>query len=520
MEYPGQGEQSHQPRGRSSSILMGSVLVGLGVLVGLVIASDLEWLPFGHAVRELERPAPVSRISKPPAPVSMPGGRGRDFVQVAKSVKPSVVNIFSTRSGKTSREFHGAPSDDPFFRRFFGDEFLKRFEAPQERRKERGLGSGVIVDARGVIITNNHVVKGADVVKVFLADKTEYEAELIGVDSKTDLAVLKVEANDLPTIPWADSDHLEVGEYVLAVGNPFGLNQTVTMGIVSAVGRARMGIAEYEDFIQTDAAINPGNSGGALVNARGELVGINTAIFSRSGGNMGIGFAVPSNMARAILDQLVTTGKVVRGWLGVSIQDLSPELALQFAVPDPKGVLVSDVLQDSPAERAGLARGDVIMEFDGKVVEDATQLRNVVAVTEVGRAVEVKVIRNRHMKTLKVKVGEQPTTIAQAQLEESGRRTRVAGVLADIEVSSLDGDLAEQYGLVKGERGVMVVEVKAGSIADEAGLRAGDLILEVNRAPVPTLDHYHRLASRIRSDQTVLLLIQRRGRASFLTLKP
>ncbi|TKB76152.1 MAG: trypsin-like serine protease, partial [Nitrospira sp.] len=239
------------------------------------------------------------------------------------------------------------PFDDPFFRRFFGDEFFRRFEAPRER-KERSLGSGVIVDATGLIITNNHVVNKADDVKVLLSDKRELKAKLIGTDPKTDLAVLKIEAEHLHTIPWADSDKLEVGEFVLAVGNPFGLNQTVTMGIVSAVGRASMGIAEYEDFIQTDAAINPGNSGGALVNVRGELVGINTAIFSQSGGNMGIGFAVPSNMARSILDQLVEHGKVVRGWLGVSIQDLSPELATQFGLPEAKGVLVSDVLDDSP----------------------------------------------------------------------------------------------------------------------------------------------------------------------------
>ncbi len=294
---------------RRSSWLASILLIGLGVMIGLVVAADLGWLPFGHAVPE----PPVAGIAPPPAPPAAIGSN-QNFVQIAKSVKPAVVNIFTTRSGRSGEGPQAMPFDDPFFRRFFGDEFFKRFEAPRER-KERSLGSGVIVDPNGLIITNNHVVSKADEIKVFLSDKREFKAKLIGTDSKTDLAVLKVEAEGLHTIPWSDSDKLEVGEFVLAVGNPFGLTQTVTMGIVSAVGRASMGIAEYEDFIQTDAAINPGNSGGALVNVRGELVGINTAIFSQSGGNMGIGFAVPSNMARSILDQLVKAGKVVRGVL-------------------------------------------------------------------------------------------------------------------------------------------------------------------------------------------------------------
>src|SRR5207237_2552337 len=280
----------------------------------------------------------------PPTTVSI--GGDRNFVSVAKAVKPAVVNIFTSRTTKAGEGPHAMPFDDPFFRRFFGEEFFRRFEVPRER-KERSLGSGVIVDPKGLIITNNHVVSKADEIKVLLSDKRELKAKLIGTDSKTDLAVLKIETEGLHTIPWADSDKLEVGEFVLAVGNPFGLNQTVTLGIVSAVGRASMGIAEYEDLIPTDAASSPGNSGGPLVNARGELVGVNTAIFSQSGGNMGIGFAVPSGMARSVLEQLIKGGKVVRGWLGVSIQDLSPELAQQFGMTETKGVLVSEVLDGS-----------------------------------------------------------------------------------------------------------------------------------------------------------------------------
>ena len=312
---------------------------------------------------------------------------------------------------------------------------------------------------------------------------------------------------------------MEVGEFVLAVGNPFGLNQTVTMGIVSAVGRARMGIAEYEDFIQTDAAINPGNSGGPLVNERGELVGINTAIFSRSGGNMGIGFAVPSNMARSILDQLVKTGRVVRGWLGVSIQDLSPELAAQFGISEAKGVLVSDVLNDSPAERAGLERGDVIVGFDGKPVENPGQLRNVVAQTEVGKKALVKVIRDNRTRTVKVTVGEQPRNLARAGIQEPGKSATPAGLLSGIEVRDLDSNWASRLGLARKERGVVVVRVRPDGAAEGAGVREGDIILEINRQTVADLEDYERVAGELGQHQVVLLLIKRQGRTLFLTLK-
>ncbi|MGH7167473.1 MAG: DegQ family serine endoprotease, partial [Nitrospiraceae bacterium] len=505
----------HSPRSRrASSLLMSTLLVGMGMLIGLVVASDLGWLPFGHAVPE---PTVTKEVpAAAPAPVSI--GVDRNFVSIAKAVRPAVVNVFTTRTGKGGEGLHGMPFEDPFFRRFFGEEFFRRFEAPRER-KERSLGSGVIVDSKGLIITNNHVVSKADEIKVLLSDKREFKAKLIGTDAKTDLAVLRIEAEGLHTIPWADSDKLEVGEFVLAIGTPFGLNQTVTLGIVSAVGRASMGIAEYEDFIQTDAAINPGNSGGALVNARGELVGINTAIFSQSGGNMGIGFAVPSNMARPILDQLVHGGKVVRGWLGVSIQELSPDLAAQFGVQEPKGVLVSEVLDDSPAKRAGFERGDVIVEFDGKPVENPTQLRNAVAQTAIGRKATVKVMRDKRLRSLEVAIAEQPKTVAQAGSEEEGGSARPAGLLADIEVRELNSDLASRLGLGGSERGVAIVRVRGDSVAEEAGLKEGDLILEVNRMPVPSLTVYERAVSKLGKDKPVLLLIKRQGRTSFITLK-
>ena len=508
-------ESNRPKRRRVLSLLVSGFLVGVGILIGIIVASDLGWLPFGHAVPEPPGPKEVPAMAPAPAAI----GGDRNFVSIAKAVRPAVVNIFTTRTEKGAEGPHAMPFDDPFFRRFFGEEFFRRFEAPRER-KERSLGSGVIVDPKGLIVTNNHVVSKADEIKVFLSDKREFKAKLIGTDAKTDLAVLRIETEDLPTIPWADSDKLEVGEFVLAVGNPFGLNQTVTMGIVSAVGRASMGIAEYEDFIQTDAAINPGNSGGALVNARGELVGINTAIFSQSGGNMGIGFAVPSNMARSILDQLVRSGKVVRGWLGVSIQELSPELASQFGVQDPKGVLVSDVLDESPAKRAGLERGDVIVEFDGKPVENPTQLRNAVAQTMVGKKATVKFIRDKRLRNAEVTIAEQPKTVAQAGSEEPGDSATPAGLLSDIEVRELNADLASRLGLAGSERGVAIVRVRSGSVAEEAGLREGDVILEVNRKPVTNLSMYERVASKLVKDKAVLLLIKRQGRTIFVTLKP
>ncbi|MCX5724324.1 MAG: DegQ family serine endoprotease [Nitrospirae bacterium] len=492
------------------------ILIAVGIVIGIVVASDMGWLPNGTAGPE-PIPSPLVRPVATAPQVPMTGGNGKNFVEIAKSVKPSVVNIAATRTGKAGESPQGSPFDDPFFRRFFGDEFKR--DMPKER-KERGQGSGVIVDPSGVIITNNHVVNKADDIRVVLSDKREFKAKLIGTDSKTDIAVIKIEATGLLPIAWADSDQLEVGEFVLAVGSPFGLTQTVTMGIVSAVGRASMGIAEYEDFIQTDAAINPGNSGGALVNVRGELVGINTAIFSQSGGNMGIGFAVPSNLAHSIMDQLVRTGKVVRGWLGVSIQDLSPELAAQFGITETKGVLVSDVMDNSPAKKAGFERADVIVEFDGKPMDSPTHLRNAVAQTPLGRKVSIKLIREKKPKVLEVTIVEQPKSLAQSGAEEGGESIAPTGVLSDLEVHELTEELAGRYGLKSTDRGVVVTRVKPGSTAEEMGVREGDMILEVNRKAVTSLKTYERVLSGLSKDQAVLLLVKRQGRSIYLTLRP
>lgn len=498
--------------------IVAATLLTVGMVIGFVVASDLNWFPTGHAVPDASSVPMARPVATAPQP-ALPGGSGQTFVDIAKAVKPAVVNIYATKSTGRGEGPHATPFEDPFFRRFFGDEFFRKFEQQPKERKERGLGSGVIVESNGLIITNNHVVGKADEIRVTLSDKREFKAKLIGTDPKTDIAVVRIEATGLPTVPWADSDRLEVGEFVLAVGNPFGLTQTVTLGIVSALGRAA-GIAEYEDFIQTDAAINPGNSGGALVNVRGELVGINTAIFSQSGGNMGIGFAVPSSMAQSIMGQLVQTGKVVRGWLGVSIQDLTPELASQFGLGNTKGVLVSDVMDDSPAKKAGFERADVIVEYDGKSMDSPAHLRNAVAQTPVGKKVLVNIIRDKKPKTIELTIAEQPKSMAQSGEEDGGESATPAGVLSALDVRELTEELASRYGLKSGERGVVVVRVKPGTSAEELGVREGDLIIEVNREPVTSVKAYEKVAGKLPKDHPVLLLLKRQGRTIYLTLRP
>jgi serine protease Do len=516
-----QFESSPKPSQGKKNWVVTAALLTAGIIIGFVVASDLGWLSNGHAVPDSSSVAPsspppiVRPVSTAPQPIL--GGGNQTFVDIAKSVKPAVVNIYAAKSGRGEGS-GGTPFDDPLFRKFFGDEFFRKFEHPKEK-KERGLGSGVIVDPNGLIITNNHVVGKADEIRVTLSDKREFKAKLIGTDPKTDVAVVKIEATGLPSVPWADSDKLEVGEFVLAVGNPFGLTQTVTLGIVSALGRAA-GIAEYEDFIQTDAAINPGNSGGALVNVRGELVGINTAIFSQSGGNMGIGFAVPSNMAQSIMGQLVQTGKVVRGWLGVSIQELTPELASQFGITETKGVLVSDVMDDSPAKKAGFERADVIVEYDGKPMDSPTHLRNAVAQTPVGKKVVVKVIRDKKAKTIDLTIVEQPKSMTQSGEEDGGDSSTPIGILSGLDVRDLNEELASRYGLKSSERGVVVVRVKVGSTAEEMGVREGDIVLEVNRQAVTSVKVFERIANKLPKDQAVLLLLKRQGRTIYLTLRP
>jgi serine protease Do len=431
---------------------------------------------------------------------------GQAMAEIADAVKPAIVNISTTRTEKSPGT--NPLLDDPFFRKFFGDQF-RHGNTPKEH-KASSLGSGVIVSKDGYILTNNHVIKNADSIKVLLSDKREFEGKIVGTDPKTDLSVIKIDADNLTYLKLGNSDVLKVGEIVLAVGNPFGLNQTVTMGIVSAVGRANVGIADYEDFIQTDAAINPGNSGGALVNAKAELVGINTAIFSTTGGYQGIGFAIPSNMARSVMNSLITKGKVVRGWLGVSIQGITPELAEQFNLEKDYGTLISDVVVDSPAEKGGLLRGDVIIEFNGKEVNEPYNLRNMVSSTPPGEEVEFKVIRNGEIFIVPVTISELPSDDHKAAAEYKN-------ALRGSNVQELTPDISRKLNLPDKIRGVVVTEIEPGS-PSESRLIPGDVILEINRKAISNLEDYGTIVSKIKPDRDVLLLVFRRGSTIFVTV--
>ncbi len=469
------------------------------MLAGIVVSSQLALLPVAQA----QGP----KISKDS--IDLLTRTGRAMAEVTAAVKPAIVNISTSKTVKIAGS-EDPFFNDPFFRRFFGDNFGHQ-KQPREQ-KSVGLGSGVIVSSNGYIITNYHVIKEADEIKVLMPDKKEYVGKVIGSDPKTEISVVKIEAHGLPTVSWGNSDLLEVGDLVLAVGNPYGLNQTVTMGIVSALGRANVGIADYEDFIQTDAAINPGNSGGALVNARGELVGINTAIYSTSGGYQGIGFAIPSNMVKSVMDSLIKTGKVVRGWLGISIQKITPELAKQFKLKDEVGALVGDVVENSPSEKAGLKRGDVIIEYDGRKIEEPSNLRNMIANTAPGEEHKIKVLRENKTLTLKVTVGELP-----ADAQEEIVSGSYENVLKGITVQDMTPEIAQKLKIPDRIKGVIISDVAEDGIASGV-LTQGDVIQEINRKKVDSVKNYQEVVSKIKKDEDVLLLIYRRGTSLFVTL--
>jgi serine protease Do len=375
----------------------------------------------------------------------------------------------------------------------------------------RSLGSGFIIDKEGYIITNNHVIEGADEITVKLSDKEEFDAKIIGRDPKTDIALIKIDPDkDLPVAQLGDSDKLKVGEWVMAIGNPFGLDQTVTAGIVSAKWR-KLGMGPYEDFIQTDAAINQGNSGGPLFNTRGEVVGVNSAIFSPSGGNIGIGFAVPINLAKNVVDQLKEKGKVVRGWLGVSIQMVTPELAESFGLKDKKGALVAGVEKNSPADEGGIQNGDVIIAFDGKEIDEMNELPLLVAQTPVGKKVTVTIFRNGKTITNKVLLGE---------LEEEKTYTVADSTSTEdlgMEVSNITQSLAKRYGISE-EKGVIVTYVEGGSPAQTARIQEGDLIVEVNRTPVEDKKQYFEVLEKAKEGDRILFWITRDRNSMFLVL--
>src|SRR5882757_3971585 len=431
------------------------------------------------------------------------------FAPIVKQVLPNVVNISSSKVVRTPNQLEGMPSD-PFFQQFFGKHFGSGSEVPKQRR-EQSLGSGVIVSPEGYVLTNNHVVDGATDVKVTLSDKRELKAQVIGTDPKTDVAVLKLEGSNFPAITLGDSSNVQVGDYALAIGNPFGVGQTVTMGIVSAKGRGNLGIEDYEDFIQTDAPINPGNSGGALVNDRGELIGINTAILSHgSGGNQGIGFAVPVNLARQVMDQIMDHGKVTRAYLGIMVQDVTPAIAKAMGQSELRGALVGDVKASSPAGKAGLQRGDIILEINGKQVADSRELRMNISMMKPDADVKLKVLRDGKENDMTVKLGELPTSEAKTQGEEGTSKDALEGVTLE----NLDADTAKQLGLSPATKGVVVTDISPSSPEAESGLRRGDVIQEVNHQPVKNVSELNEAIHK--AGKNPLLLVNRQGSTLFI----
>jgi serine protease Do len=464
----------------------GTSLLALGGLGGFALSAT------GH------KPSVEVKLSQAAPPKA-------GFGDVVERNLPAVVSITMTKISKTAAQGQQIPPEfAPFFRGM----------PQQQPRKSRGAGSGVIVSSDGYILTNSHVVNKATQVKVQLSDRREFTAKLVGEDEKTDVAVLKIEATNLPTVTFADSAKVRVGDYSLAIGNPFGVGQTVTMGIVSATARGGLGIEEYEDFIQTDAAINPGNSGGALVNANGELIGINTAILSPTGGNNGVGFAIPSNLARHVMNQLIETGKVTRAFLGVMLQPLTPELAAAMKVPSNHGAIIADVTADSPAGKAGLKSGDIVLAMDGKKINDNVQLKLMVGNAAPGTDAKFTVFRDGKEQVIPVTLGELTDKKVASARPGSGEAEET---LEGVEVSDLTPRFRSQLELPAGAQGVVVTGVDPSSKAAEAGLREGDVIRQVNRKPVSNVaglqQELHEAAS-----EDVLLQINREGSNLFVVV--
>jgi serine protease Do len=467
-----------------------AAVLALGLALGLTGG----WLVSGHA----QAPPPSPR----PAPAAAAANSG-SFAKLAEAVKPAVINVSSQSKagGRSALEEH------------FGEEFYKRFfgNAP-ERMPRRGLGSGVIIDPSGIALTNAHVVDGATSIEVVTVDGAKHKARVLGLDKKTDLAVLQLDGGtrSFPFVALGDSDEAQVGDWVIAVGSPFGLQATVTSGIISAKAR-QIGAGPYDEFIQTDAAINPGNSGGPLLNMRGEVVGINTAIVR---GGSGIGFAIPSNLARRVASELRSNGKVTRGWLGVSLQPLTSDLATSFGVKDGKGALVSDVSADSPAARAGLKSGDVILQFNGRSVEDPSALARAVAVAKPGESAKLSIWRDRQPQALEVKLGELPGERTAAATEPRGARGSRSSL--GLMVQPLTPEIAKELELER-PAGVVVSRVEPSSPADTAGMQRGDVITEVDRKPVKSVEDFETLTSKSAGKQ-VLLKVERSGSALYVAL--
>jgi serine protease Do len=497
------GQMNTSLRSRSAALAFGLVL---GV-AGLGVAHTIQSSAAGS------KTAAEKKAANPPATLKLAapdeGPSKSSFAPIVKEVLPSVVNISSSKVVKANPDGMEQMQMDPMFRQFFG-EHGGQFGVPKDRR-EKALGSGVIVSPEGYILTNNHVVDGATDVRVTLSDKREFKAEVIGTDPKTDVAVLKIDAGKLTPLTIGDSSKVEVGDVAIAVGDPFGVGQTVTKGIISAKGRGGLGIEDYEDFLQTDAPINPGNSGGALVNDRGELIGINTAIISHgSGGSQGIGFAVPANLARQVMDQILKNGKVVRAYLGILPQDVTPSMAKAFGEKEAHGIVVGDVTPNSPAQASGIQRGDILLEINGKPVTDSNQLRMNISMMQPGTSVKVKLSRDGGERDVTVKLAEMPTETAKLNSEgEEGTKA-----LDGVEVTNLNEQIARELNLPPSTTGVVVSGVDPASKMADSGLQRGDVIQEVNHKPVKSVTEFQN-AIRKGGDEP-LLLVNRGGRTLFI----
>ena len=479
--------------------------------------------PWALGADGLASDAKFPSIKVDATPLPAVAGRISSFAPLVEKVSPSVVTIATS---KLQQKRLGNPNmNDPMFRRFFGlpdpgtDEADKAPKGRDKKRLERaGLGSGVIVAEDGYILTNNHVIDGADEIIVTLGnEKHEYKAKKIGNDPATDIAILKIEATNLPAITFTDSDKTHVGDLCIAVGNPFGLTQSVTLGIVSALGRGGRGISDYENFIQTDASINPGNSGGALVDVEGRLIGINTAIFSMSGGNQGIGFAVPANLARSVMESLLKTGKVSRGFLGVALQPLSEELASQFKIKGTNGALISEVTELSPAQKAGLKSGDVVVEVAGKKVEGPRELQLLVASLTPGAKVDVKAIRDGKDQNFTVELTERPSARGVAQQEPA--KSPDPDVLDGVTVADLDPEVRKRFAIPEESKGVVISEISPDSPSAEAGLKVGDVVHEANREPITSSKQAVELSEKLKKDKKVLLRVSTKGLSRYVVVE-
>jgi serine protease Do len=465
--------------------LAASSLIFLLIGLGLGVDTSHGGSPSGNTAAQEPKPTTIAQ--------GLP-----NFVALAKKLKPEVVNISTTQTVNQL----DAPNA-------FGQSDRFGAPSPREQFKQRSLGSGFIVEPDGLILTNYHVVDNAEKITVRLLDGRELVGKVVGKDQKTDIALVKISARDLPVAPLGDSDRLEVGEWVMAIGNPFGLDNTVTSGIVSAKDR-QIGAGPYDHFIQTDASINPGNSGGPLVNLQGEVVGIDTAIFSQSGGNIGIGFAIPINLVKDLLPQLKSGGKITRGWLGVSIQGMTPDLAASLGLDQVKGALVSSVVHDGPAERAGIKAGDVVLEYDGKEINRANDLPFLVAGTPVGKTVSLQIFRGKK---------ETPVTVAIEKMkeEEVVASNTEKGDLG-LTVEEINPEIAESLGLNRAH-GVVITAVEPDSPGDETGLQPGDIIREINRKPIRDLSEYRKTMASVAADKSILFLVQREDNTIFLALR-